>query len=234
MIESENNWYRYGNTLERNDPQPQFFRVRRLRKWRRRIRVSDAESNLALALSELDRTSSALGLPKDVKEAATVVYRKALNKNLIRGRSIEEVVAAALYAACRQVGVPRTLNEITICSRVDRKEISRTYTFIARELRLNLMPPNPADYASRFCTALGLSDEVQKKAIEIIKKAEESELANGRVPTGVAAAAIYIASILGIERRTQKEVAEVAGVTEVTIRNRYKELAEKLGIKMIS
>lgn len=231
MIESENNCY--GNTLERSDPQPQFLGVRSLRKWRRRIRVSDAESNLALALSELDRMSSALGLPKDVRETAAVVYRKALSKNLIRGRCIESVVAAALYAACRQLGVPRTLDEITKYSRVGRKEISRTYTFIAREVSLNLMPPNPVDYASRFCAALGLSGEVQKKAIEIIKKAEEGELANGRGPTGVAAAAIYIASILSIERRTQREVAEVAGVTEVTIRNRYKELAEKLGIKLV-
>ena len=206
----------------------------RLRKWQRRIRISNAtERNLAFALSELDRMASALGLPKPVRETAAVIYRKAVDKNLIRGRSIEGVVAAALYAACRQVSVPRTLDEIASYSRVDRKEIGRTYRFIARELGLKLMPTNPADYVPRFCTTLKLSGEVQKKAIEIIKKAEEKELTSGRGPTGVAAAAIYIASILSGERRTQREVAEVAGVTEVTIRNRYKELAEKLGIEII-
>ncbi len=206
----------------------------RLRKWQRRIRISNAtERNLAFALSELDRMASALGLPKSVRETAAVIYRKAIEKNLIRGRSIEGVVAAALYAACRQAGVPRTLDEIAQYSRVDRKEIGRTYRFIARELGLKLMPTSPADYVPRFCAALGLSGEVQKKAIEIIKKAEERELTSGRGPTGVAAAAIYIASILCGERRTQREVAEVAGVTEVTIRNRYKELAEKLGIEII-
>ncbi len=206
----------------------------RLRKWQRRIRISNAtERNLAFALSELDRLASALGLPKAVRETASVIYRKAVEKNLIRGRSIEGVVAAALYAACRQAGVPRTLDEIATYSRVDRKEVGRTYRFIARELGLKLMPTSPTDYIQRFCTALGLSGEVQKKAIEIIKKAEEKELTSGRGPTGVAAAAIYIASILCGERRTQREVAEIAGVTEVTIRNRYKELAEKLGIEII-
>jgi len=206
----------------------------RLRKWQRRIRISNAtERNLAFALSELDRLASALGLPKSIRETASVIYRKAVEKNLIRGRSIEGVVAAALYAACRQAGVPRTLDEIATYSRVDRKEVGRTYRFIARELGLKLMPTSPTDYIPRFCTALGLDGEVQRKAIEIIKKAEEKELTSGRGPTGVAAAAIYIASILCGKRRTQREVAEVAGVTEVTIRNRYKELAEKLGIEII-
>ncbi len=220
----------YGKTISVRN-RAQLFR---LRKWQRRIRISNAtERNLAFALSELDRLASALGLPKSVREIASVIYRKSVEKNLVRGRSIEGVVAAALYAACRQAGVPRTLDEIATYSRVDRKEVGRTYRFIARELGLKLMPTSPADYIPRFCTALGLSGEVQKKAIEIIKKAEEKELTSGRGPTGVAAAAIYIASILSGERRTQREVAEVAGVTEVTIRNRYKELAERLGIEII-
>ena len=188
----------------------------RLRKWQRRIRVSNAtERNLAFALSELDRMASAMGLPRNVRETAAMIYRKAVNKNLIRGRSIEGVVAASLYAACRQCGVPRTLDEVANSSRVGRKEIGR-----------------PQDYVQRFCSELKLSGEVQSKAAEILKDASEKELTSGRGPTGVAAAAIYISSILCNERRTQREVADVAGVTEVTIRNRYKELTEKLGIEI--
>jgi len=206
----------------------------RLRKWQRRIRVSNAtERNLAFALSELDRMASALGLPRNVRETAAVIYRKAVEKNLIRGRSIEGVAAASLYAACRQCNVPRTLDEIAEVSRVSRKEIGRTYRFIARELKLKLLPTSPIDYVPRFCSALGLSSKVQQKAIEILKQAQEKELTSGRGPTGVAAAAIYISSVLCGERRTQREVAEVAGITEVTIRNRYKELAEKLDIEII-
>jgi len=205
----------------------------RLRKWQRRIRVSNAtERNLSFALQELERMSAALNLPKNVRETAAMIYRKAVNKNLIRGRSIEGVVAAALYGACRMCEVPRTLDEIASCSRVGRKEIGRTYRFMTRELKLKLMPTKPQDYIPRFISALKLSGETQNEALRILQEATEKELTSGRGPTGVAAAAIYIASILKNERRTQREVADVAGVTEVTIRNRYKELTEKLGINI--
>jgi len=203
----------------------------RLRKWQRRIRVSDAsERNLAFALSELDRIASKLGLPRNVRENAAVLYRGAVEKGLIRGRSIEGVAAAALYAACRRCKVPRTLDEIAEISRVDRKEIGRTYRFISRELNIRLAPTNPIDYVPRFASELKLPGEVESKAIAILQKASERGLTSGRGPTGVAAAAIYIASVLHGTRRTQREVAEVAGVTEVTIRNRYKELTEYLDI----
>jgi len=205
----------------------------RLRKWQRRIRVSNAtERNLAFALSELDRMASGMGLPRNVRETASVIYRKAVTKNLIRGRSIEGVVAASLYAACRQCNVPRTLDEIASASRVGRKEIGRTYRFMTRELKLKLMPTSPQDYISRFCSELKLSGAVLSESAEIVKMADDNELTSGRGPTGVSAAAIYIASILCNERRTQREVADIAGVTEVTIRNRYKELTEKLDIEI--
>lgn len=203
----------------------------RLRKWQRRIRVSNAtERNLAYALSELDRMASSMGLPRSVRETAAMIYRKAVSKNLIRGRSIEGVVAASLYGACRLCNVPRTLDEIANSSSVGRKETGRTYRFMIRELNLKLLPTRPQDYIQRFCSELKLSGAAHQKSLEILKEAADKELTSGRGPTGVAAASIYIASIACNERRTQREVADVAGVTEVTIRNRYKELSEKLGI----
>lgn len=201
----------------------------RLRKWQRKIRISGAtERNLAFALSELDRYSSRLGLPRSVRESASVIYRNAVENKLIRGRSIEGVVAASLYAACRQCRVPRTLEEIADVSTVTKKEVGRTYRFLARELHIKLPPTSPVDYVPRFASELGLSGEVQSKAIDIINQAMEKGLTSGRGPTGVAAAALYIASVLLNERKTQRDVAEIAGVTEVTIRNRYKELTEQL------
>ena len=206
----------------------------RMRKWQRRIRISDAtERNLAFALSNLDRMSSGMGLPRTVRETAAMIYRKAALKNLIRGRSIEGVSAAALYAACRQCLVPRTLDEISSIARMSRKDVGRNYRYVARELGLKLMPTTPQDYISRFCSELKLSGDVKAKTTEILKEAADKELTSGRGPTGIAAASLYIATVLCGERRTQREIADVAGVTEVTIRNRYKELTKKLDIDII-
>jgi len=203
--------------------------IYRLRKWERRIRISNAtERTLAIALSELDRMASSLGLPRTVRETAAMIYRKAALKKLVRGRSIEGVATAALYAACRQCHVPRTLDEISNIAHISRKEIGRTYRYVSRELRLKLLPTSPEDYISRFCSELKLSGDVRAKTVEILREAAHRELTSGRGPTGMAAASLYIASVICGERRTQREVADVAGVTEVTIRNRYKELTKKL------
>ena len=201
----------------------------RLRKWQRRTRISNAtERNIVIALSELDRMASSLGLPRTVRETAAMIYRKAALKKLVRGRSIEGVTTAALYAACRQCHVPRTLDEISNIAHISRKDIGRTYRYVSRELRLKLLPTSPEDYISRFCSELKLSGDVRAKTVEILREAAHRELTSGRGPTGMAAASLYIASVLCGERRTQREVADVAGVTEVTIRNRYKELTKKL------
>ena len=206
----------------------------RLRKWQTRSRISDGtERNLALALSTLDRMSSTLGLPRNVRETAAMIYRKALREKLIRGRSIEGVTAAVLYAACRQCNVPRTLEEISKIAQMKKKDIGRNYRNISRKLELKLLPTTPQDYIPRFCSHLKLSNDVQEKTIEILKYAGRKELTSGRGPTGLASAALYIASVICGERRTQREVAEIAGVTEVTIRNRYKEIAKKLNIEIV-
>ena len=206
----------------------------RLRKWQIRTRISDGtERNLALALTALDRMSSALNLPRTVRETAAMIHRRAVREKLIRGRSIQGVTAAVLYAACRQCNVPRTLEEISGIANLSKKEIGRNYRNISRKLELKLLPTTPQDYISRFCSRLKLSHNVQIKTVNILKKASGNELTSGRGPTGMAAAALYIASLLCGERRTQREVAEIAGVTEVTVRNRYKELVKKLDIDII-
>ena len=205
--------------------------MHRLRKWQERIRTKDAgERNLQFALSEIDRMSSAIGVPRAVQEVSSVLYRRALAEDLIRGRSIEGVSTACLYAACRKEGIPRSLEEIATVSRVERKEIGRTYRYIAQELSLEMRPVNPTKYVPRFCSELELDEEVQSQANEIITTTAEQGLLSGKSPTGYAAAAIYAASLLCNEKRTQREVAEVAQVTEVTIRNRYQEQIEAMGI----
>jgi len=203
----------------------------RLRKWQERIRTKDAgERNLQFALSETDRMASALGVPRSVREVASVIYRRALTEDLIRGRSIEGVATSCLYAACRQEGIPRSLEEVSDVSRVERKEIGRTYRYISHELGLEMEPVDPKQYVPRFISELGQSEEVKAKADEIIDVTAEQGLLSGKSPTGYAAAAIYAASLLCNEKKTQREVADVAQVTEVTIRNRYQEQIEAMGI----
>jgi transcription initiation factor TFIIB len=205
----------------------------RLRKWQRRTHIANAsERSLAIGFAELSRISSAMGLTRSVREQAGMLYKKAANKNLIRGRSANVIVTATIYAACRLNNIPRTLDEISKASGFSRKEIGRTYRFISRELGLKMSPTSPIDYVSRFCNELKLSQDVKTKTIEILKDGADKELISGRGPTGIAAAVIYIATVLCSERKTQKEIADVAGVTEVTVRNRYKELAERLDIAL--
>lgn len=202
----------------------------RLRKWQQRISTA-IERNLKLALAELKRVSSFLKLPESVEEEASRIYTMGVQKGLVRGRSMESVVAGALYAACRRHEVPRTLDELSEASNIEKKEIGRTYRFITRELGITILPSNPADYIGRFASALKLSPETQSKSVEIIERAQKVELTSGRGPTGIAAAGLYVAALINGEKRTQREVADVAGVTEVTIRNRYKELLDTLGLE---
>ncbi|MFB6142454.1 MAG: transcription initiation factor IIB family protein, partial [Halorientalis sp.] len=143
--------------------------MHRLRKWQERIRTKDAgERNLQFALSEIDRMASALGVPRSVREVASVIYRRALDEDLIRGRSIEGVATSCLYAACRQEGIPRSLEEVSDVSRVEQKEIGRTYRYVAQELSLKMEPVDPKQYVPRFASDLELSEEVQSKANDII------------------------------------------------------------------
>lgn len=202
----------------------------RLTKWQKRL-VESKDRNLSFALSELQRLVSFLGLPKSVHEEVAKKYEQAVDRGLVRGRSMESVIAALLYTVCREMETPRTLEEIAEASGVERREIGRTYRYIARELTMRILPAMPQDYVPRFSSMLGLSDMVQARAIRLLEMAKKEEATSGKGPTGVAAAALYIAAVLEGEKRTQREIADAIGVTEVTIRNRFKELCEKLGLE---
>lgn len=217
----------------RNIPERSRAQMYRLRKWNKRIRVSSvSERNLAYALSELDRLSSRLGIPRSVREDAAIIYRTAARQKLIRGRSIESMVAASLYTACRRCNIARNLEEVSAASNISKKQIGKNYRFLSRKLDIKLKPISPVEFIPRFASKLNVSNKVEAKSIEIINKCIECNLNNGKGPTGLAAAALYIASYLLNERKSQKVVAEVAGVTEVTIRNRYKELVENLDLSL--
>jgi len=213
----------YGNSLSSNQRQ----KMQRLRTWNERFRTRDSkERNLKQALGEIDRMASALGLPDNVRETASVIYRRALDEDLLPGRSIEGVATAALYAAARQANTPRSLDEMAVVSRIDKMELTRTYRYVVRELSLEIQPANPESYVPRFVSDLDLSDGTERRARELIEAARDRGVLSGKSPVGIAAAAVYAAALLTNEKVTQNEVSDVANISEVTIRNRYKELLE--------
>lgn len=202
----------------------------RLRKWNKRLTKSK-DRNLSYSLSELTRQVSYLGLPRSVHEEVGRLYEKAVTKGLVRGRSMESIITALIYAVAREHGSPRTLAELSAASGIEKREIGRAYRYVARELSIRILPATAEEYIPRFASLLGLSGRVQARAKEILRKSLDEDITSGKGPTGVAAAALYIAAVLEGERRTQRDIADVVGVTEVTIRNRYKDLVQKLGIE---
>jgi len=211
----------YGNSLSARQRE----KMQRLRTWNERFRTRNSkERNLKQALGEIDRMASALGLPENVRETASVIYRRALDDDLLPGRSIEGVATAALYAAARQAGTPRSLDEISGVSRVDKMELTRTYRYIVRQLGLEVQPADPVSYLPRFTSDLDLSEEAERQARELLESAKDDGVHSGKSPVGLAAASIYAAALLTNEKVTQSQVSSVTDVSEVTIRNRYKEL----------
>lgn len=214
-------------------PLPTRLQMWRLRKWQIRSRVhSSVDRNLAQAMAELDRLSDKLYIPSAIKEKAAVVYRKALEKGLVRGRSIAAIAAASLYAACRNSETPRTLREIAESSLVDKKDVARCYRLLLRELEIQMPISDPLTYISKIAERTGISGPTQGVAIKILREAKRRRAASGKDPMGLAAAALYIACLQNNEKKTQKDIAEAAGVTEVTVRNRYKSLKRQLGLEL--
>jgi transcription initiation factor TFIIB len=202
----------------------------RLSKWHKRL-IKSKDRNLSFAFSELQRLISYLTLSQAIHEKVAKLYERAVEKGLVRGRSTESIIAALLYTTCREEGAPRTLDEISKASGISKRDIGKTYRYIARKLDIRILPAKPQDYIPRFGSLLGLDESIQVKAVKILDEATRYDVTSGKGPIGVAAAALYISAVLQGKKKTQREVADAIGVTEVTIRNRYKEVIEKLGIK---
>ena len=213
----------YGNALSSRQRE----KMQRLRTWNERFRTRDSkERNLKQALGEIDRMASALGLPENVRETASVIYRRAQEAGLLPGRTIEAMATAALYAAARQMDTPRSIDEVAAVTRVDEVEFKRAYRYTVRELGLPVKPANPRQFVGRLTSQLDVDAETEHLAREILAAAEGTGTFNGKSPVGLAAAAVYAAARLNDRHLTQDRVGEAADVSTVTIRNRYQELLE--------
>jgi transcription initiation factor TFIIB len=205
----------------------------RLRRWDTRARMnSSGQRNLSQAMSALNLLTDNLNIPDDVREKAALIYRRAFNKGLIRGRSIKSFAAASLYAACRLTRIPRSLNTIVDSSSRSRKGIARNYRLLMRELDLTMPIDDPTIYVSKIASQVRLSQKTQNTALTILEKAKKLKADVGKDPAGLAAAALYIAVKTHGEKGTQKQLAKAADVTEVTVRNRYKGLVKDLGLRV--
>lgn len=210
-------------------------KIFRLRKLNKQSQYSESNHKSMLkAFSELDRLCSVLTLniPRKTREEAAILYRKILEKGLTKGRSIDLIITTIFYITCRQNELPIMFNDICSNSKFDKKAINRMYHFICRELEISVKPPNPVNYVSRFASSLEVSIDVQKLAIEIINQAIIKGISSGRGLKGLVAGSLYIACILERQHRTQKQISSIINITEVTIRNRYKELVKKLNIDL--
>ena len=203
--------------------------IERLRTWDSRSQAhSSADRNLRQALNEMDKLKDKLALTNAVIEKAAYIYRKAMEKKLVRGRSIQGLVAACLYASCRNTETPRTLNDIAKGINIRRKDVARCYRLIFRELELKMPVVDPVKGVSRIASIAGLGEKSKRKAIAILNQAKKEGIVAGKDPMGIAAAALYLSCISTGEVKSQKDISIASGVTEVTIRNRCAGLRKML------
>jgi len=205
--------------------------INRLRTWDSRSQVHEpVDRNFRQAFSDLGRLKDKLALSDAIIEKTAYIYRKALDRGLVRGRSILGLLAASLYAACRDTETPRTITDVANGINITRKDVSRSYRLLLRELDLNMPVVDPINYMSRIASEAGLSEKVKRRALTILKDASKMEITAGKDPMGLAASALYLSCVMSGENTTQRVIAQAAGVTEVTIRNRCKGLKESLKI----
>jgi transcription initiation factor TFIIB len=205
--------------------------IERLRTWDSRSQAhSSSDRNLRHALNEMDKLKDKLALGDAIVEKAAYIYRKAMEKKLVRGRSIQGLVAACLYAACRNTETPRTLDDVATGINVRRKDVARCYRLIFRELDLKMPVVDPVKGISRIASFVELSEKSKRRAVEILNQAKKLGEVAGKDPMGIAAAALYLACISNGESKSQKDISIASGVTEVTIRNRCAGLRKMLKI----
>ncbi|VDN04355.1 unnamed protein product [Thelazia callipaeda] len=187
-----------------------------------RKNMNNIDRQMSQGLSVIREMSARIHLPKSIEDGAAKVFKDVLDSKALRGKNNEAQAAACLYIACRKEGVPRTFKEICAASRVSKKEIGRCFKLIIKSLETSLEQITSADFMSRFCGNLGLSHNIQAAATRIAKKAVELDLVAGRSPISIAAAAIYMASQASNDKKTAKEIGEIAGAAEVTVKQTYK------------
>ncbi len=203
--------------------------MQRLRIWDSRVQLnSPSDKSRREAFMLLDTLKDKLGLSDAVIENTAYLYRKAQQRKFLRGRSIAGVVCAATYIACRDLGISKTMKELAVASNVKQKTIARIYRQLVLEFDYKVPNIDPVKCVARVANNAKLAERTKRQAIDIMEKVKQKEISAGKDPMGLAATVIYISCIKTGESISQKEISDVAGITEVTLRNRYKDLKNRL------
>ena len=205
------------------------YRMQRLRTWDARTRVhTGGHRNLLRAFTELDRLKDKLGLTDVIVEKTAYLYRKAQDRKLIRGRSASSILAAAIYVACREMGAQRSLTDITKTVEIKRKDLSRSYRLLVREFDIKVPLADPMKCISKVANKANLSEKTRRMAMSIMNELITKEVCAGKDPMGLAAASLYLSCLANCEAKNQKDIAEAASITEVTVRNRVNDIRSRL------
>jgi len=191
-------------------------------KYQNRRSVTNSDRTLLNSFREIAQMADRINLPRTIQDRANNLFKMVHDGKNLKGRSNDAIASASLYIACRQEGVPRTFKEICAVSKISKKEIGRCFKLILKALDTSVDLITTGDFMSRFCSTLTLPNSVQKAATSIARAAVDLDIVPGRSPISVAAAAIYMASQASEHKRPQKEIGDVAGVADVTIRQSYK------------
>jgi transcription initiation factor TFIIB len=207
--------------------------AQQMKKWQRRIRTSSSgERSLSIALGKISEAADVLRLPSSIVEDASLIFRKSAKQAVSKSKSISGMAAAALYLACRRSNVNRSLKEIAKAASINSRAAAKYYRVLVSEVENNYIPPPSVQkYISKLVNKEKINTRVERLALELADRANESEISSGKTPAGLAAAYVYIASVMCGEHIPQREIAEFAEVTEVTVRNRCREILEKFVIK---
>lgn len=207
--------------------------AQRMKKWQSRIRTSSSgERSLSIALSKISEAADVLRLPSSVIEEASHIFRKSAKQSVSKSKSIAGMAAASLYLACRRTNVNRSLKEISKAAATPSRAAAKYYRLLINEVENNYIPPPSVQkYISKLVNKEKINPRVERLALEFAEKTNHSEISSGKTPAGLAAAYVYIASVISGEHIPQREIAEFAEVTEVTVRNRCREILENFLIR---
>ncbi|QLH06313.1 transcription initiation factor IIB [Nitrosopumilus ureiphilus] len=201
--------------------------INRMRMWDSRTKSnSTAHRNLMIALLEINKIKEKMSLSDAIIERSAYFYRKASEKKMIRGRSIKGIVGACIYAACRELGTTRTIIEISKCMHEKRNIIAKSYRLLFQQLSLEISIPDPTSSIIKFSNNLELSEKIKRDAIFIYDTLKEKQVIAGKKPGAVAATVVYMACIKNNQGISQQQISKISGITQVTIRNRFKEFKQ--------